>query len=75
MSAVRRVGDARPGPDWATRLRRAICGLGLAWLVVGAGITIYHLTTSGAAGTDRGPALMILGAATFSLGIIFRRPT
>ena len=64
------VGDDRPGPDWAARLRRATCGLGLVWLFVGAGITLYHLHAQDGIGIDRGAALMILGAATFSLGAI-----
>ena len=67
---VRMVGDDRPAPDWATRLRRATCGLGLVWLAVGVGITVYRLTASEGVGLDRGVALMILGAATFSLGAI-----
>jgi len=51
-------------------MRRATCGLGLVWLAVGAGITIYHVSAGDGVGINRGVALMILGAATFSLGAL-----
>lgn len=65
--------DDPAGPDWAGRLLRAIWGLGLVWLVVGTSITLYHLTAGDRADIDRGAALMILGAATFTLGVILYR--
>ena len=32
-------GDRPVGPDWSTRIRRAIIGIGLVWIFVGAGVT------------------------------------
>ncbi len=68
---MRMVGDDRPVPPWGTRLRRAICGLGLVWIALGAGIVIFHLAAGGGdVGLDRGLALVILGASTLSLGAL-----
>jgi hypothetical protein len=62
-----------PGPDWALRLSRGTCGLGLVWLVTGAAIVVLHLTAGHPADVDRGAALMILGAATTVLGLVLVR--
>lgn len=71
-----RVAADRPdttGPDWALRLSRGLCGLGLVWLVVGGAIVVLHLTAGHPAEVDRGGALVILGAATAVLGLILVR--
>lgn len=61
------------GPDWALRLSRGLCGLGLVWLVIGAAIVIMHLAAGDPGEVDRGGALMILGAATTVLGLVLVR--
>ncbi len=60
-------------PDWPRRLSRGTCALGLVWLLIGGAIVIVHLTTGERAGTERGAALMILGVATFGLGLVLLR--
>lgn len=60
-------------PDWPRRLSRGTCGLGLVWLVIGGAILAVHWSTGEPGGVERGVALMILGAATFGLGLLLLR--
>ena len=66
-------GDRPVGPDWSTRIRRAIIGIGLVWIFVGAGITTYYTLTGQSGDIIRGVLTMILGAATSAVGLLWAR--
>ena len=65
--------DDAPGPDWAGRVRRAICGIGIVWLVIGAAVAVYYAVTNQGDDIIRGILTMLLGAATLTAGTIMIR--
>jgi len=67
------AGDRPVGPDWSTRIRRAIVGIGFVWIFVGAGITAYYTVTGQTGDIIRGVFTMILGAATSTVGLLLAR--
>ena len=66
-------GDRLVSPDWSTRIRRAIIGIGFVWIFVGAGITTYYTVTGQNDDIIRGVLTMILGAATSTVGLLLAR--
>ena len=65
--------DRQVAPDWSTRVRRAIVGIGLVWIFVGAGVTTYFTVTAKDDDVIRGVLTMILGVATATIGLLLAR--
>lgn len=67
------TADRHVGPDWSSRIRRATIGIGLVWLFVGAGITMYYTVTGQSEDIIRGVLTVVLGAATATVGLLLAR--
>ncbi len=65
--------DDEAGPDWGGRLRRAICGIGIVWLVVGAAVAVYYAASDQSDDVIRGILTMLLGAVSLAVGMIMIR--
>jgi hypothetical protein len=65
--------DDQAGPDWGSRVRRATCGIGIVWLVVGAAVAVYYAVSDQGHDVIRGILTMLLGAATLAAGMIMIR--
>ena len=64
------TADRPVGPDWSSRIRRATIGIGLVWVVVGAGITTYYTVTDQSDVIIRGVLTVVLGVATAAVGLL-----
>ncbi|HEU5484123.1 MAG TPA: hypothetical protein VFU98_04385, partial [Microlunatus sp.] len=60
-------------PDWRARLRRAICGIGVVWLVVGATVAVYYRAVDQDGDIMRGLLTMLLGAVALAAGLVMIR--